>query len=231
MYTKKQISLFLTTLITLLTCIYTITFCGCASGGTSNSQDVLRITLKISEYGNIDTQSYGYYAILFNSLSEPIEVTNYETFTDFIRYDGANFIWFHRQGNVPSPGYTWVNAGTINSSASISSDGSSIVIRIPLKDDTHPFNRYIESNRFTSHVLTTDASNSLLGKAIDTLGTGPSFSGNTEYTIFFDKTSGILEPVPPNYPEDPVGDYKTLDGQPNFPYDDYDIEKFKMELE
>lgn len=204
----------------------------CASGAPSSSSgDVLRITLKISDAGEIDTGGNGYYAVLLNNEAEAIEVTNYESFTDFIRFDGSNFSWYHRQGNVPSPGYTWVNAGNMNSDGSISSDGKSLVIRIDLDDDTHPFNQYMESAIFTAHVITTDTDNSLLGRGIDTMGQGPSFDGNSEYTVTFNKNTGLVDPTPAGYPEDPLQDWDEKSDLPDFPYDSYDIERFSLELE
>ena len=107
---------------------------GCASGPGTNQNGILRFTVKISDAGQIDTLSNGFYAILLNSFSEPIDVTNYETFTDFIRFDGVNFRWFHRQGNVPSPGYTWVDGGSMNTDAAITDDGKSIIISVDLGD-------------------------------------------------------------------------------------------------
>ena len=205
---------------------------GCASGPADESGGgTLRFTLQVAESGGIDISGHGYYAILLNSRSEAIEVTNFETFTDFIRYDGINFRWYHRQGNVPSPGYTWVDAGGLNSNSFISSDGNSLVVRMNLSDSSFIFNQYIESRRFTAHVVTTDRSNSLLGRAVDTLGQGPSISGNSLYTVFFDSVTGLLSPAPPGYPGDPVGDYDQKPDLENFPYPSYDIESFSLEIE
>lgn len=206
---------------------------GCASGSPEEfNNSTLILTLTVDQRGEIDTWGRGYYAILFNGFSEEIEVTNYETFTDFIRYDGFNFTWYHRQGNVPSPGYTWVDAGNMNDDGLISSDGNSIIIRIDLNDRTSLLNQYIESRRFTIHAVTTDKSDNLLGRAIDTLGRGPSFGGNSLYTLFFDKSTGLLSPLPSGYPMDPVGDYsvKPQLGS-DFPYENFDIESFTVELE
>ncbi|MFP4498983.1 MAG: hypothetical protein ACLFQV_12300, partial [Vulcanimicrobiota bacterium] len=137
----------------------------------------------------------------------------------------------HRQENVPSPGYTWVNAGNLNSDSFIASEGSSIVIRFDLSDTTHPFNQYIQSSRFTAHVVTTDNSNSLLGRGIDTLGQGPSFDNNSLYTLLFDRSTGAVAPVPAGYPSDPLEDWNAKEDLPNFPYQSYDIETFELELE
>lgn len=206
--------------------------CGCASGPktASGANSVMLVTLRVSDSGMIDTSGKGYYAILFNGMSQSIEVTNFETFTDFIRYDGINYTWYHRQGNVPSPGYTWVDAGNMNADSVISSDGKSIVIRINFSDTTNLFNQYIQSNRFTTQVLTTDSNNNLLGRAIDTLGQGPSVDGNSLYTVFFDRTTGILNPQPPGYPSDPLQDYDQKPDLSGFPYDDYDISSFTLEF-
>lgn len=205
---------------------------GCASGPASgNVTKNIRFTIKVSDAGEIDTSGRGYYVLLLNSLSEPIEVTNFETFTDFVRYDGINFTWYHRQGNVPSPGYTWVNAGNINSSASIAGGGKSIVLRMNVQDSSFIFNQYMQSARFTCHVLTTDSSNSLIGRALDTLGQGPSISGNSLYTVGFDKNTGIMDPLPPGYPSDPIGDVDEKPDLEGFPYDSYDIDSFTVDFE
>jgi hypothetical protein len=169
--------------------------------------------------------------VLFNSRFEPVEVTNFETFTDFVRFDGMNFTWYHRQGNVPSPGYTWVEGGNVNAGSGISSDGKSIVMRMNIKDSNFVFNQYIEAQRFSVHAVTTDSSNSLLGRLIDTLGQGPSISGNSLHTIYFDRGTGIVSPTPPGYPGDPLRDYDVKGDLGDFPYDSYDIESFTVELE
>lgn len=206
---------------------------GCASGPEEKyNKSTLVFTLKVSDRGEIDSSDNGYYAILLNSFAEEIEVTNYETFTDFIRYDGFNFTWYHRQGNVPSPGYTWVDAGNMNADGIITGDNTSIVIRIDMNDSTTLFNQYIESKRFTVHALTTDRDSSLLGRALDTLGQGPAIDGNTLYTIFFDKSTGIVDPEPPGYPSDPLDDYSEKDDLgSSYPYDNFDIEEFTVERE
>jgi hypothetical protein len=226
---KKLCPAFLAAVIFLVL----IFICGCASGPKAGSMGnaVMLVTLRVSDKGMIDMSGKGYYCILFNGLSQPIEVTNFETFTDFIRFDGANFTWYHRQGNVPSPGYTWVDAGNMNSDSAISSDGKSVLIRINFSDTTNLFNQYIQSSRFTTQVLTTDSNNSLLGRAVDTLGQGPSFDGNSQYTVFFDRTTGILNPQPPGYPSDPLQDYDQKPDLSDFPYDDYDISSFTLEFD
>jgi hypothetical protein len=206
---------------------------GCASGPAKGTNlNLMIIDLKISDKGTIDLDGNGYYAILFNSFDQAIESTNFETYTDFIRFDGNNFSWFHRQGNVPSPGYTWVNAGNINADASVSSDNTSLVIRINLNDSSQLFNQYIESRKFTLHAITTDQQNSLLGRVIDTLGPGPSVNQNDLYTIYLDKVTGVLSPYPPGYPADNLGDTNTQsDLSADFPYDNFDIESFTVEIE
>lgn len=229
---KRQHILWAFALIPVLL-LLTFWFPGCASGPSSSTSGsgVLRFTLEVSQDGQIDTSGRGYYAIMLNANSEAIEVTNFETFTDFIRFDGTNFQWFHRQGNVPSPGYTWVNGGSLNSESLIGSDGHSIIVRLNLGDSSSLFNQYIQSRRFTAHVLTTDSSNSLLGRSLDTLGQGPSISGNALYTVYFDRLTGIVNPVPPGYPGDPIGDYEEKPDLTNFPYASYDIESFQIEIE
>ena len=208
-------------------------YSGCASGpDEKGNKSYLTLNLAVNERGEIDTEDNGYYAILFNSFAEEIEVTNYETFTDFIRFDGYNFTWYHRQGNVPSPGYTWIDAGNMNAESSISSGGSSILIKIDLNDSTNLFNQYIESKRFCVHAVTTDQDSSLLGQAIDTLGPGPAIDGNSLYSIYFDKLTGILDPEPPLYPSDPLDDYiERASNKDSFPYENFDIERFTVELE
>jgi hypothetical protein len=218
--------------ILVLSVIACILLSSCASEGPEGwDSRIMRITLKVPDHTYIDTTGRGYYAILFNNFAEQIEVTNYETFTDFIRYDGFNFTWFHRQGNVPAPGYTWVAAGNMNAVSSLSSDGTSIIIRIDLGNNANLFNQFITTQRFTMHALTTDSNNHLLGRVIDTLGPGPSVEANSLNTIKFDIFTGIISPVPAGYPGDPVGDYDIKPDMPDFPYQNYDIEFFSVELE
>lgn len=228
---KRKLAIML--LLSILPLLVVFLYPGCASGPNEKSdKSTLSIRLSVSEKGGIDVDGNGYYAILFNGFSEEIEVTNYETFTDFIRFDGFNFTWYHRQGNVPSPGYTWVDAGNMNAESSISSGGNSIIVRIDLNDYTNLFNQYIESRRFTIHAVTTDQSSSLLGKTIDTLGPGPAIDGNSLYSIYFDKLTGVLDPQPPQYPSDPLGDYiQRQTAKESIPYDNFDIETFTVELE
>ena len=204
----------------------------CASGrqGAAGA-GILTINFSISQTGKIDTKNNGYYAVLFNSSNEAIEVTNHETFSDYIRFDGVNFTWYHRQGNVPSPGYTWVNAGNMNQDGIITSDGNSLLIRIDTTDPTCLFNQFITTNSFTVHAVTTDRSNSLLGRIIDTIGQGPSIDGNALYTIFFSLTGGVLEPLPSGYPSDPIGDYDEKPDLTSFPYDNFDIDSFSINIE
>ncbi|MCE1248172.1 MAG: hypothetical protein LWY06_16145 [Firmicutes bacterium] len=206
---------------------------GCASGPANlSSQSTLTFSVAVNERGQLDTGKNGYYAILLNSFDEEIDVTNYETFTDFIRYDGFNFTWYHRQGNVPSPGYTFVNAGNLNADAVVNGDNTGFIIRINLKDQSHIFNQYIQSSRFTTHIVTTDRNNSLLGRTLDTLGQGPAVDGNTLYTVFFDETTGVIQPIPQDYPVDPLGDWdEKSDLSSDYPYENFDIEKFSVELE
>jgi hypothetical protein len=219
-------------------CLFTIAavismiFSSCATDGPEGwGNRILRITLKVPDNTYIDTTGRGYYAVLFNNFAEQIQVTDYETFTDFIRYDGFNFTWFHRQGNVPAPGYTWVAAGNLNATSSVSSDGTSLIIRIDLSDSANLFNQFITTQRFTMHALTTDSNNQLLGRVIDTIGQGPSVEANSLYTVKFDVLTGILSPPPPNYPWDPIGDWDEKPDMPGFPYQNYDIEMFSVELE
>jgi hypothetical protein len=227
---KKLTAVLLLLSIPLISAIF---MPGCASGPANlGNSSTLTFSVAVNEQGELDTGKNGYYAILLNSYDEEIDVTNYETFTDFIRYDGFNFTWYHRQGNVPSPGYTFVNVGNLNSDTVISGDNTGFLLRINLKDQSHLFNQYIQSSRFTTHIVTTDRNNSLLGRTLDTLGQGPAIDGNTLYTVFFDIGSGVVQPIPPDYPTDPLDDYdEKSDLGADFPYVNFDIDKFSVELE
>ena len=94
----------------------------------SSGSPCLRFTLTVNPNGKIDTESNGFYAILLNSTGSAIEVTDSDTFTNFIRFDGINFDWYTRQANLPNAGFTFYQVGSLNPEGSISSDGRSINI-------------------------------------------------------------------------------------------------------
>lgn len=200
-------------------------------GGSPGQTRYLRFTLRVGAAGSIDGNGRGSYVILLNGFLQPIEVTNSDTFTDFIRYDGFNFDWYHRQDNVPGPGYTFLKVGNVNQTSHVGADGKSLIVTFNVDDSSSLLNQYILTDRFAVHVVTTDNfQQAVLGRALDTLGPGPDMSHNTEYTLYADKFLGIIAPKPPDYPKDPLGDYVRQPDLPgDFPFENFDLELFQIE--
>jgi hypothetical protein len=201
----------------------------------SNGKNYITFLLRLNDGGRISPG--GYYVILLNSNVQAIEVTNPGTYTDAIRLsiDGnmaASFYWLHRIPSVPGPGYDFVTTARLDEYAQISSDYRSVAYTFKLNDSSVIFNQYI-SNRFTTSAMTTDSyQNALLGRALDTMGPGPDISQNDEYTTFFDKTTGLMDPKPPNYPQDSLYDWTTKgDLSSDFPYINFDIESLQINLQ
>lgn len=210
---------------------------GCASSGTDSSVQALteatgikylHFRLCVNPNGHIDQNFNGNYAFLLNSQGEAIEVTDVDTFTDIIRFDGINFEWYTRQANLPNPGFTFTLAGGLNSSSYIHSDGTAIEVVVDLTDSTSFLDQYIASDRFTTHAITTDTYNgSILGRVIDTMGSG--IDGNSLQTLMVDKFSGAINPLPSYYPDDLLNDWLTRDDlADDFPYTNFDIASFEV---
>ncbi|MCL5038040.1 MAG: hypothetical protein M1269_13150 [Chloroflexi bacterium] len=201
-----------------------------AQGGTPR---FLVITFAVNDRGHIDIDGNGFYVILFNNNGNPIEVTNPDTYTDFIRFDGFNFEWFHRRDNIPPPGYTWIAAGNLNRLAHISSDEREFKILLDLENPNMQFLRYITNNRFTIHGMTcTLEGSSILGKVLDFEGIGPGLDQNDLNTIQVNRFTGALQPLPPFYPSDPLNDITKHEGLgEGFPYDNFDIRIFEISVQ
>ncbi|MCD6309762.1 MAG: hypothetical protein J7M18_03545 [Candidatus Eremiobacteraeota bacterium] len=191
------------------------------------------ITLGVNDRGHIDVDGKGHYVILFNRKSEPIEITNPDTFTDFIRFDGFNFEWYHRRDNIPPPGYTWISAGNLNRLGHISPDERRFTILLDLENPNMQFLRYITGTRFTVHAITCDAKGgNILGRVLDFVGIGPELDQNDLNTIQVDRAMGAIPPLPPFYPSDPLNDVTTHPDLPDtFPYENFDIRTFQVSIQ
>lgn len=215
---------------------------GCASGpggpgsggaglppGTA-PQHLVTFQMTINPSGTIDRSGRGYYVFLLNANGDPIEVSNLDTFTDMVRFDGTNFSWFHRVEGVPAPGFFLVFTSNVNDNARISGDQRSLQVTFNDGDASNPFNQFILGERFTAHALTSDSLNSAVrGRIIDTIGQGPSLDGNENFTLTVDKLVGAVSPLPPNFPTDAANDFITYpDLPPDFPYVNFDITSFDV---
>lgn len=213
---------------------------GCASGPSRNNPvtaqpdgtpALLSFTLRVNPNGVIDLGGRGYYIILFNATGEPIEVTNIDTFTDFLRFDGRSLDWFHRQANLPNPGFSFVLAGSLNNAWRVA-DPQSLEIVIDSTDPNNLLNQFIVGERFTGHVLTSDSFRGAdIGRLLDTLGQGPSADANSLQTLSLDKTRGALTPLPQFYPDDPINDWiNQPDLGADFPFANFDIVKLEVNI-
>lgn len=196
----------------------------------SSGSPCLRFTLTVNPNGKIDTEGNGFYAILLNSTGSTIEVTDSDTFTDFIRFDGINFDWYTRQANLPNAGFTFYQVGSLNPEGSISSDGRSINILLDTYDSNTYLNQYIVNSNFSAQVVTTDnTSDAYLGRVIDFMG--DNLNSNSLYTLSIDKLYGIISPFPSLYPNDYINDWishNDLDAA--FPYANFDIDTFEVSI-
>lgn len=193
-----------------------------AKGGPT----LIQFALTVNPAGVIDSTN-GFYNIVINSADTPIDPTNKETFTDFIQYDGTNTIWWNRE-TIPGStiDFTFFPVAIINQDFSISDDGHTMFVTMKITDSTSPLNMFVNTNQFTADALTTDRQG-LLGHVIDIMG--PGLSDPPLYSYFCDKTLGVINPAPPNFPDDPLNDTQTINGQPdNFPYQNFDIASFTV---
>lgn len=190
------------------------------------------MTLTINPNGVIDTNGRGYYIILLNSFNQPIECTDLDTFSDFIRFDGQNWTWFHRQALLPRPGFQFFQAANLNLAGRIQPDLRSLEILFDLSDGTNVLNQYILGNQFTLNALTCDTfRQGLIGRPLDALGQGPDIGKTTLQTLRIGKTQGILPPFPQFYPSDPLNDWKVHADLPSdFPYANFDISRLEVSL-
>lgn len=210
---------------------------GCASDKGTNSvvkvggnfAHYLHFNLTVNSNARIDLDGNGIYAFLLNSQGEPIEVTDIDTFTDFISFDGINLDWYTRQANLPNAGFTFTQVGSLNTEGSISDDGRSLNIVLNLSDENCHLNQYIVSDQFTCQAITTDAlDEAYLGRILDNVGSGLNY--NTQQTLTVSKIQGVIDPVPSMYPNDDLNDWITRNDLPSdFPYSNFDIASFTVE--
>ncbi len=208
---------------------------GCASDSDSYSSlpsagggQYLRFSLTVNANGTIDREGNGYYAILLNSQGEAIEVTNSDTFTDFIRFDGVHFDWFTRMANLPNAGFTFYQVGSLSPESSISGDGRTINILLDPYDPNIYLNQYIRSSKFSAQAVTTDSDpDSYLGRVIDFMG--DNINSNSLQTLLVDKFLGAVTPYPTFHPYDNTNDWiEHGDLGGDFPYVNFDIERFEV---
>ena len=198
--------------------------------GPDNGKRLLVFSMTVNPNGNVDRTGRGIYAVLLNAQGTPIEATDIDTFTDFIRFDGQNFDWYHRLAEVPNPGFTFVQVGPLAGQAQVTPDGKTIEIVLDIGESTSFINQFIPANSFTAHAVTTDsAGGQFLGRLIDTLGQGPNIDSNSLQTITVRRGEGTTQPIPQSYPFDPLSDavlHDDLGG--DFPYVNFDIVRFEV---
>ncbi|MHB2017247.1 MAG: hypothetical protein ACYCW6_09905 [Candidatus Xenobia bacterium] len=230
------------TITRVLLCALMLAFIGtgCAAGpsvgstgGSLSGTNLMTFTLSVNPSGVIDTAGNGYYCILFNTNGDPIEVTDLDTFTDMVRFDGFNFSWYHRQELVPAPGFLLNFIANVNDNGRLLSDGSTLQLTFNAGDQTSPFNQFLVGTRFTCHVCTTDATGGAVrGRVLDCLGPGPSLDNNSAFTVTADKILGPISPLPVGFPNDELNDFIIEpDLPPDFPYLNFDINTFDVTVQ
>lgn len=200
--------------------------------GNPFTNRLLAITLTINGNGMIDTSGRGYYVILFNSFNQPIECTDLDTFSDFVRFDGLNWSWFHRQARAPRPGFQFFQATNLNSASRIQPDQRSVEVVFDLAESTNVMNQFLLTPTFTMHALTCDNfRQGLIGRPLDTLGQGPDLGKNSLQTIRVNKGQGSVPPFPQFYPSDALDDVKQHADLPSdFPYANFDLSRVEVNL-
>ena len=190
----------------------------------------LAFTLHVNPNGQIDTTGRGFYVFLINAFNQQIEVTDLDSFSDFVRFDGRNFDWYHRQARLPRPGFQFFQAANLNVAGRIGTDYRSIEIIFDLGESTNVINQFVTVPNFTCHVVTCDNyQGSVIGRPLDTLGQGPDFQKNSLQTLRVRKGEGATVPLPQAYPVDPLDDFITQpELQPDFPYANFDIARFEV---
>ncbi|HEY4001929.1 MAG TPA: hypothetical protein VGO93_23850 [Candidatus Xenobia bacterium] len=205
------------------------TTAGAANGGAAGPHTIT-FHMSVNPSGQIDRSGNGYYIFLLNANDQPIEVTDLDTFTDMVRFDGVNFQWYHRIEEAPSPGFFLTFISDLNDSGSVSGDQTSLQVTFNVGDASSPFNTFINTNQFTAHAITTDATNGAIrGRVLDFFGPGPDLNNNESYTVFADKLLGAVNPLPANFPVDPLNDFIIYpDLASNFPYVNFDLADFDI---
>ena len=202
------------------------------NGGNFNSTNrrLLEFNVAVNPNGQVDRTGRGIYAILLNAQGTQIEVTDLDTFTDFIRFDGNNFDWYHRLAEVPNPGFTFAQVGPLSGQSRVSPDGKSFQIILDIGESTSFINQFIPSDVFTAHVITTDTQGgAFLGRLIDTLGQGPNIDSNSLQTLTIRRGEGATQPLPQSYPFDPLNDvvlHSNLGA--DYPCANFDIVRFEV---
>lgn len=239
---RRRLSLLFTLLLLAFNVI------GCASAGssgpnrgaddplgnggsfTSSNLRFLEFRIAINPNGTVDRTGRGIYAILLNAQGTPIEVTDLDTFTDVIRFDGQNFDWYHRLAEIPNPGFTFGQVGPLSGQAQVLPDGKTLQVVIDLGESTSFLNQFVPVSVFTAHVVTTDTTGgAFLGRILDTQGQGPNIDSNSLQTITIRRGEGATQPIPQSYPFDPLNDYVTHSDLPtDFPYSNFDITRFEV---
>lgn len=200
--------------------------------GSPFARRLLSITLSVNPNGVIDTSGRGSYILLFNSFNAPIECTDLDTFSDFIRFDGINWTWYHRQARLPRPGFKFFQVVNLNYAARIQPDMRSAELILDLGEPTNVINQYIPGGAFTMHALTCDTyKDGLIGRPLDTLGQGPDLVKNTLQTLHVTKGQGSVPPFPQFYPSDPLNDVRQHADLPeDFPYVNFDLSRLEVNL-
>ncbi len=200
--------------------------------GLPFARRLLAFTMQINPNGVIDTSGRGYYIIEFNTFGRQIECTDLDTFSDFVRFDGRNFDWFHRQAQLPRPGFQFFQAANLNIAGRITNDARGIEVIFDLGESTNILNQFVNVPSFSVHALTCDSyRGAVIGRPIDTLGQGPDFGKNSLQTLRVSKNNGVTVPLPQFYPSDPIGDFITQPELPaDFPYNNFDISRFEATL-
>jgi len=200
--------------------------------GNPFARRFLTFTLNINPNGVIDTTGRGYYLFLINAFNQQIEVTDLDSFSDFVRFDGRNFDWFHRQARLPRPGFQFFQAANLNIAGRIGTDQRSLEVIFDIGESTNILNQFVQIPFFTVHVVTSDNyQNAIIGRPIDTLGQGPDFGKNSLQTLRVRKNDGATVPLPQYYPVDPLNDFITQpDLPPDYPYTNFDISRFEVTI-
>jgi hypothetical protein len=200
--------------------------------GSPFANRLLAVTLTVNPNGVIDTSGRGYYVILFNSFNNPIECTDLDTFSDFVRFDGLTWAWYHRQARAPRPGFQFFQSGNLNSAGRVQPDMRSLEVIFDVAESTNLLNQFILSPTFTVHALTCDNyRQGLIGRPLDTLGQGPDMLKNTLQTIRVNKGQGVIPPFPQFYPSDPLDDVRHHADLPSdFPYQNFDLSRVEVTL-
>jgi len=188
----------------------------------------------INDSAILDSGQNGAYIIFLNSFNNDINIQSPDTYTDYIKYDGTNFSWYHREETQPGQ-WEFNFKGTINDSAYIYDNKRGFRIRFDVNDTSNMLNQWITNNAFTMHIATIDSNDP--ARPIDTIGTGPAaIINNTINTIYVSKTLGdAVKPpsqLPGEYPNDPVGLADLATEGRNYPSDypilNFDIKTFQI---